>query len=181
MSGCSEEIFEILDEQDRVIGRAPRRLCHGDPSLIHRVAHVMVFNKKGELLLQKRSPDKDIQPGRWDTSVGGHLALGEDYRAAAGRETREELGLENLALTYLYGSRIRNEIESENVATFMAVAEGPFAFDTREIETVRFWTATEIAIALGSGVFTSHFEEEWRSYLRWRQGRAASGQGHPPI
>ncbi len=90
---AGNEWFDIVDENDRVICQAPRSVCHGDPSLIHRVAHVLVFNRRGQLLLQKRSRSKDIQPGRWDTSVGGHLDPGEDYLEAAYREMREELGI----------------------------------------------------------------------------------------
>jgi len=75
--------------------------CHGNPALVHRAVHVLVVNAAGELLLQKRSARKDIQPGKWDTSVGGHLEPGESYFAAALREMREELGLSGLPLTFL--------------------------------------------------------------------------------
>ena len=67
------EIFDIVDENDRVIGQAPRSECHGNPALVHRVAHVLVFNSRGELLLQKRSQAKDIQPGKWDTILGAYV------------------------------------------------------------------------------------------------------------
>ena len=80
------ELFEIVDDNDLVIGTAPRRECHGNPALVHRAAHVLVFNRAGQLLLQKRSASKDIQPGKWDTSVGGHLDPGENYLTAAVRE-----------------------------------------------------------------------------------------------
>ncbi len=161
------EVFDIVDENDRVIGQAPRSECHGNPSLVHRVAHVLVFDSRGRLLLQKRSRHKDIQPGRWDTSVGGHLDPGESYLEAAYREAREELGLEGVALTYLYASQIRNEIESENVATYLARYDGEISFAAEEIEAVRFWSAAEIEAALGSGVFTPNFEEEWALWSRW--------------
>jgi len=166
------EMFEIVDEQDRVIGVAPRSECHGDPALVHRVAHVLVFRPGGELLLQKRSRHKDIQPGKWDTSVGGHLDPGEDYLAAAVREMREELGLSGVQLTFLHKSRIRNEIESENVATYLALHEGEIRFAAEEIEAVRFWRRTEIDAALGSGLFTPNFEMEWRLFLDWCRRRA---------
>lgn len=175
MVSAEEEIFEIVDEYDRIVGRATRRQCHGNPALIHRVAHVLVFNKRGAVLLQKRSLRKDIQPGRWDTSVGGHLAPGEDYRQAALRETGEELGIEEPVLTFLYRSCIRNDIEAENVATFMTYHEGPFSFAGDEIEEVRFWTAEEIDAVLGKGIFTPNFEEEWRLYGRWKKGKALGG------
>ena len=158
------ERFEIVDEDDRVIGTALRSECHGNPALIHRVAHVLVVNAQGALLLQKRAACKDIQPGRWDTSVGGHLDPGETYHQAAVREMREELGLAGLPLTFLYKSKLRNEIESENVATFLARHDGPVAWNEQEISEVRFWTPGEIDAAIGTGIFTPNFEEEWAMY-----------------
>ena len=78
----TEELFDIYDEAGNRIGTTPRRKCHGDPTLLHHTAHVVVFHPEtGAILLQKRSFMKDIQPGKWDTAVGGHLALGEDYEA----------------------------------------------------------------------------------------------------
>lgn len=161
------EMFDIVDENDNVIGRAPRSACHGDPSLIHRVVHVLVFDRSGRLLLQKRSGRKDIQPGKWDTSVGGHLDPGENYLQAAYREMREELGIENVPLTFLYASRIRNDIESENVRTYLARYDGDFCFSPQEIDEVRFWPPEEIETALGTGLFTPNFEEEWAAWCRW--------------
>ena len=169
MPAHKTEMFEIVDEQDQVIGMAPRSACHGNPALVHRVAHVLVLNSRGELLLQKRSRNKDIQPGRWDTSVGGHLDPGEDYRTAAIREMAEELGLREVPLTFLYKSQIRNEIESENVATFLARHDGPVCFQQEEIEEVRFWSAGEIDQTLGTGVFTPNFEEEWQLFRDWNR------------
>lgn len=163
------EVLEIVDENDRVIGRALRSECHGNPALIHRVAHVLVFNRAGELLLQKRAASKDIQPGKWDTSVGGHLDPGEDYTAAARRELGEELGVNGIPLQFLYYSRMRNAIESENVATYLACHDGPFNFPLEEIEKLRFWNRAEIAAALDQGVFTPNFVEEWGLWCEWTQ------------
>lgn len=160
------EYFEVVDEEDRIIGRALRTECHGNPRLIHRVAHVLVFDSQGRLLLQKRAMSKDVQPGKWDTSVGGHLDLGESYEAAAHRELREELGVGGQALTFLYHSRLRNDVEAENVATYLTCHDGPFAFAAAEIEDIRFWTPEEIDAALGSGLLTPNFEEEWACWKR---------------
>jgi len=161
------ESFDIVDDNDQVIGTAPRSECHGNPALVHRAAHVLVFNRAGQLLLQKRSPYKDIQPGRWDTSVGGHLDPGENYLEAAVREMGEELGLSGLPLTFLYHSKIRNEVESENIATYLTCHEGPFDFSRREIDEVRFWPPFEIDQSLGSGIFTPNFEEEWQMFQQF--------------
>lgn len=167
MSGgqAGEELFEIVDEHDKVIGLAPRSLCHGHPELVHRVAHVLVFNRRGALLLQKRALSKDIQPGKWDTSVGGHLMPGEDYEQAARREYREELGIADAHLEPWGPSRIRNAVESENVMTYVTCHEGPFRFDPGEIDEVRFWTAAEIDAAFGAGTLTPNFEVQWRRWL----------------
>lgn len=172
------EFFEIVDENDQVIGLAPRAECHGNPCLVHRVAHVLVFDRKGNVLLQKRSAEKDIQPGKWDTSVGGHLDPGEDYLEAALREMAEELGVRDVPVTFLYKSRIRNEIESENVSTYMTVYEGPVQIAVREIDEVRFWSPSEIEASLGTGRFTPNFEEEWVMFGQCnRRYPSAQGEG----
>src|ERR1700688_3397594 len=88
----SEEIFDVVNEQDRVIGQRPRSEVHR-LGLMHRAVHVLVFNARGEVFLQKRSMTKDREPGKWDSSTSGHLDSGEDYDAGAVRELREEIGL----------------------------------------------------------------------------------------
>jgi len=159
-----DELFDLVNDDDMVIGQALRSACHGNPALIHRAVHVLVFNSSGALLLQKRAPDKYIQPGKWDTSVGGHLGLGESYLAAAYREMDEELGLTGLPLTYLYRSVIRNRIESENVQTYLAITDNDIVYEHSEISEVRFWTHDQIDQALGQGIFTPNFEEEWQMF-----------------
>ncbi len=91
-SGGSDEIFDVVDGSDRVVGQATRREVHGR-GLRHRAVHVLVFNRRGELYLQKRSMTKDTAAGLWDSSASGHLGAGEGYDAAAVRELHEELGL----------------------------------------------------------------------------------------
>ncbi len=154
----SSELFDIVDENGNVIGCAPRWKCHGDPSLIHRTAHVFVFHPDGNhILLQLRRKDKDIQPGKWDTSVGGHLDHGEDFETAAVRELREELGYRGeVTLEFLFDARIRNEIESENTRVYGMKSEGPFSFQESEIDEIRFWSFEEIdrELASGGGSFT---------------------------
>ena len=135
-----EEYFDIYDAQGNHIGTAPRRQCHGDPSLIHRTAHVVVIHPEtGNILLQKRNMTKDIQPGKWDTAVGGHLALGENFETGAKRELAEELGIKNAELFHIFDSKIRNEIESEDVRVFGAFIADGFTFDPGEIDEIRFW------------------------------------------
>lgn len=80
-----EEIFDVCDEHDRVIGQAPRSVVHAQ-GLLHRAVHVFVFNSAGELLLQMRSRHKDEAPLQFTSSASGHLGAGETYEAAAPRE-----------------------------------------------------------------------------------------------
>lgn len=156
-----EEYFDIVDAEDRIIGVARRDECHGNPALIHRTAHVHVFSSAGELLLQKRAASKDIQPGKWDTAVGGHLARGESYEQAACREMKEEIGIDaNPPLEHIFDAKIRNDIESENTRAFRLVSDGPFHFDQEEIDALRFWSPEELAQALGTGRLTPNLEEE---------------------
>ena len=88
----SEEIFDIVNERDEVIDRGPRGEVHR-LGLRHRAVHVLVFNSRGEVFLQKRSMKKDTAQGKWDSSSSGHVDSGEDYDACAVRELREEIGL----------------------------------------------------------------------------------------
>ena len=92
MPPLPEEIFDVVDPADRVIGQAPRSQVHS-LHLLHRAVHVLLFDRSGALLVQKRSATKDTYPGCYDSSASGHLNAGEEYDAAAARETQEELGL----------------------------------------------------------------------------------------
>lgn len=78
----NQEMFPLVDEQGNITGAATRGECHNGSKLLHPVIHLHVFNSKGELYLQKRPEWKDIQPGKWDTSVGGHVDLGESVEMA---------------------------------------------------------------------------------------------------
>ena len=162
MSDPSEPFDLYAAEECRVIGRATRGECHGNPALIHAVARVLVWDHHGRLLLQLRSASKDIQPGKWDTSVGGHLLPGEAPEQAARREMAEELGVPPATLTFLHRFLMRSPNETEWVTTFSAVHDGPFVPDPGEIDALRFWTRVEIAAALGTGSLTPAFEDEFR-------------------
>lgn len=152
----TEELFDIYDEAGNRIGVATRRKCHGDPKLLHHTAHVVVFHPEtGAVLLQKRAITKDIQPGKWDTAVGGHLALGEDYETGARRELAEELGVTiPVELEYLFDSKIRNAVESEDVRVFAIRMAAGFKFQKSEIDEIRFWSADELFAPANRRTFT---------------------------
>jgi isopentenyldiphosphate isomerase len=164
-----KEILEIVDRQGAVIGLADRAVLHSDPALIHRVVHVLVFNQAGALLLQKRSMKKDIAPGKWDTSVGGHINPGEEASAAAVREMYEELGISAGGMELLYTYLFTNLRESELVTTFRCSRDGHWDghidFNRDEIDEVRYWDVSDIQAGIGKNIFSSHFEQEFRKYL----------------
>ena len=162
----SDETFPLVDEDGRVIGSAKRTDAHGDPSLLHPVVHCLVVDSRDRLLLQLRSKNKDIQPGKWDTSVGGHVALGESVEAAVERELSEEIGVDARShpLEFLYRYLMRNDIESELVHTYRCRCGGPFVRPEGEIEELRFWNPAEIDAAIGTGLLTPNFEDEYRRF-----------------
>ena len=170
-----EELFDIYNASGEHIGTAPRSRCHGDPSLIHRTAHVVVIHpESGALLLQKRAASKDIQPGKWDTAVGGHLALGEDYLTGAKRELAEELGISGeVELFHLFDSLIRNEIESEDVRVFGAYIADGFTFDPGEIDEIKFWSRSELEDPANRRNFTPNL-------IRELEQLKLSGNFYPP-
>ena len=165
------DLFEVYDMRRRKVGVRPRRICHSTPGLVHRSVHVLVFRPGGELILQKRSMNKDVQPGKWDTSVGGHLDRGETYLGAALREAREELGIEINGAIRLYRYFMKSEIETEDVVTFRATHSGNLRPSVDEIEEVREWGMDEIKERLGTGLFTPNFEQEYEMYERCSHSR----------
>jgi isopentenyldiphosphate isomerase len=166
---AADERFELVNLRGDVIGFAPRRLVHADNRLLHRVVHVVVTNARGHLLLQRRSLAKDIAPGVWDTSVGGHLLPGETVAEGARREMREELGLDGEP-TFLYSWLYRSARESELVHTHHFSAEGPFVFPPQEIDQVRFWSPEEIESHLGTQAVSSQLALEYARFSAFRRG-----------
>lgn len=156
-----EEWFDLVDANGKVTGRAPRSAVHGNPQLLHPVVHVHVFNKNGQLYLQKRAADKDVQPGKWDTSVGGHIRSGESVESALQRESAEELGLKKAEFEPLYRYIMKNDFEAELVHTFRTVFNGPIRVNHEEIQFGRFWKLKEIEKNLGKNIFTPNFEQEF--------------------
>ncbi|MBU0619299.1 NUDIX domain-containing protein [Patescibacteria group bacterium] len=130
-----KEIFEIVNKNDQVIGQATRQECHHDKSLIHRAAHLYIFNKKGEVLLQKRSQTKDTYPGYWTASVSGHLDFGEAYEKAILREAQEELGiiLNRKELNHLGCFISKMPHETELTGLYLTFYSGTFDFSHQEI------------------------------------------------
>jgi isopentenyldiphosphate isomerase len=141
----TEEIFDVVNERDEIVGRAPRKEVHAR-GLLHRAVHVLVFNARGEVFLQKRSQLKDTARGKWDSSASGHLDCGEEYDACAIRELREEIGLcpaqppERIL-------RIEACLETgqEFVWVYRCASEGPFELNPEEIELGGWFTPAQVS------------------------------------
>ena len=165
MSTIKEEWFPIVDEQGNVTGRATRRECHSGSMLLHPVVHLHIFDSTGRLYMQRRSMSKEIQPGKWDTAVGGHVDDGETIEEALRREVREELGISDFEPQHLFTYLFQSSIEREMVHAYRTTYEGTIVVDPVEIDEGRYWTIEEIQSHLGKGVFTPNFEQEFAKLL----------------
>jgi isopentenyldiphosphate isomerase len=140
----SREIFDVVNERDEVIGQQERGEVHR-LGLMHRAAHVLVFNAAGQVFLQQRSMTKDRQPGLWDSSASGHVDAGEDYGACAVRELREEIGLQlSAAPKRLFKLAACAETDQEHVWVYRCEAEGPFRLQPEEIERGGWFAPAEV-------------------------------------
>jgi isopentenyl-diphosphate Delta-isomerase len=162
----ADEIFDIVNERDEVVGQAPRREVHAR-GLWHRAVHVLVFNSRGEVFLQKRSMKKDLAKGKWDSSSSGHVDTGENYDACAVRELREEIGLSvEKTPQRLFKIDACKETGWEFCWVYQCASEGPFTLHPDEIETGD-WFAPEFVtrwVAEKPDEFASAFVLIWKIF-----------------
>ncbi|WP_233246055.1 NUDIX hydrolase [Coraliomargarita sinensis] len=129
----TEELFDVVDEQDRVLRSEARSVVHRD-GLLHRAVHIFVFNSSGELYLQRRSMNKDSAPGKWVSSCSGHVDSGENYDAAARRELGEEIGLyDPINMKPVFKEAACRPTGNEFVWVYDCHSEGPFILDPDEV------------------------------------------------
>ena len=156
----NKEIFPVVDEQGNTIGSATRGECHNGSKLLHPVVHLHLFDPNGRIYLQQRPLWKDIQPGKWDTAVGGHVDYGEEIETALQREVYEELGLTGLQARFLTRYVFESEREKELVHVYSAIHDGA-VHPSAALDGGRFWSAQEISDAMGAGILTPNFEQEY--------------------
>ena len=139
-----DELFDVVDEADCVIGQSARREVHAR-GWRHRAVHLLVVNAAGQVFLQKRSKTKDLFPGIWDSSAAGHVGAGEDYDGTALRELEEELGCRPAQVPQpLFKIEAREETGQEFVWVYRVDAEGPFTLQTDEIDCGEWFSPAAI-------------------------------------
>ena len=158
---ANEEWVPLVNEKGKVTGQAPRSKVHDGSKLLHPVVHMHVLNPKKAILLQKRPESKLIQPGKWDTAVGGHISAGETLEEALKKEAYEEIGLKDFSAKLHKIYKWESEVEAELVYLFSSFDFKNFEVHSDEVEDAKFWTGNQIEKQLGKGVFTPNFEYEF--------------------
>lgn len=157
------EWFPVVDPNGIVIGRSTREYCHSGAKPLHPVIHIHIIDRYGRIYLQKRSLRKDIQPGKWDTAVGGHVSYGESLLESVYREASEELGLSAFNPQLLTSYVFESEIERELVNVYAVVGSYDLHPDMDEVDEGRWWNFSDVDANIGKGVFTPNFESEYTS------------------
>jgi len=156
-----EEWVPLVDEQGKVIGQAPRSRVHNGSKLLHPVVHLHLLNKNGAILMQKRPMQKFIQPGKWDTAVGGHISAGETLEQALRKEAQEEIGLSDFSATLQQVYKWESEVEAELVYLFTTHDFKNVGIQSDEVDELRFWTRKQLEHNLQKDIFTPNFEHEF--------------------
>lgn len=161
------EIFDVVDEENQVIGQAPREEVHAK-LLRHRHVFIFIFNKDGQLLLQKRSMSKDLYPGLWTGSVSGHVHAGEAYETAALRELEEELDVK-VQKKDLKLFKVMENIRGRDIgidALFITHYDGPVTANAEEVDEYTFSSLEQVRKDIESGdrEFTGGFKNMFKAY-----------------
>ena len=131
------EYFDVVDSRDKIIGKASREECHSGKKLLHRAICIIITNSKDEILFEKRSKKKDMDPGKWAVGVGGHVDAGESYERAAEREGREEIGIA-CKPRFPFKTLVEMKAETEIANVYTCRHEGPFNINKEEVDELKF-------------------------------------------
>ena len=156
------EYLPVVEPNGLVIGRAVREYCHSGAKPLHPVIHIHIIDRFSRIYLQKRPMNKEIQPGKWDTAVGGHVSYGERIIEAVYREAYEELRFSEFNPIHIETYEFESSVEREMVNVFAAVGSFELTPDPEEVEEGRWWPIEEIDANIGKDVFTPNFESEFR-------------------
>lgn len=156
------EWFPIVEPTGLVIGRSTREYCHGGAKPLHPVIHIHIIDRFSRVYLQKRSMKKDVQSGKWDTAVGGHVSYGETLMEAVYREASEELGFTEFNPVHILTYEFESAIEKEMVNVFAVVGSYDLHPDLDEVDEGRWWELKDIDDNMEKGIFTPNFESEFQ-------------------
>lgn len=159
---ASEEWLPQVDEEGKIAGRVSRTAVHSGQKQLHPVVHMHIIDSKGNVLLQKRPASKLVQPGKWDSAVGGHISFGESLETALARETVEETGVKEFSAQHFTTYRWDTDLESELVYMFITVKDFSPVVTTPEVDALKFWNKADILHNFGKSVFTPNFEHEYQ-------------------
>jgi isopentenyldiphosphate isomerase len=171
MTAVSESmIIDAVDQFDTPVGIIPRAEVFQKHANF-RVSHVLIFNSRGELLLQRLALSRNRNPGAWGSSVASYLFSSEDYLQAARRRVTQELGISSLRLVSLGKTEMMDDGCLKFIGVFQSFNEGPFHYDSSHIDQVEFVAVAEIQrmIERGSRIFTPTFLEVFRFYRLLRR------------
>jgi isopentenyl-diphosphate delta-isomerase type 1 len=161
------EYFVVVDEDDKVLGKATREECHSNHSLIHRSVYIFVVNDRNEVFLQKRSLSKDLYPGYFTGSATGHVEYGEDYNDAAERELKEELDIDAQLLQL---GKVKSFTKNEKEISMLYICRynGRVNFNTNEITEGGFFSIEDIKrnVKTGEKKFADGFKVAFRELLK---------------
>ena len=144
MKDIQDELFIVVDEKDKIIGYKTRYECHHNKSYIHRAVDVALFNSKGQLVLQKRSTQKDLYPGYYALSSTGHVSKGESYKQAAHRELQEEMGVSGINLKNIATFIVPAKDEIEMITLFTGICDAEYSYPKDEVESIHYFFPREI-------------------------------------
>ena len=156
------EFFPIVEPNGLVVARAAREYCHSGAKPLHPVVHLHIIDRFSRIYLQKRPLSKKIQPGKWDTAVGGHVSYGEHLLEALYRESSEELGFSEFNPIHIVTYEFESEVEKELINVYAAVGHYELTPDSEELDGGQWWELADIDEGIGKGIFTPNFESEFQ-------------------
>ena len=165
-SAAGVEYFPVVEPNGLVVGRAAREYCHSGEKPLHPVVHLHIIDRYSRIYLQKRPLTKKIQPGKWDTAVGGHVSYGEHFLEALFRESYEELGFNEYNPVHIMTYEFESEVEKELINIYAAVGSFELKPDPEELDGGKWWELEDIDNNMGKGVFTPNFESEFKMIRR---------------
>lgn len=168
MANPSEELLDVVDEQDRVIGTAPRGEVYRR-GLTHRCVFILVRDPQGRIFTHRRTDTKLFAPGAHDCFVGGVVGAGETYASAAVREAEEELGVQGIEPKSLFKFLFSDgDGLSWWCDVYEAAWDGPVSPQVEEVAWHDWLDESELTARLDQWEFVPDGREAWRRYLEWR-------------